>query len=273
MLDLKAAIDALAALALRGADPKPPAFLTVPSDWKPGDPHILVAGSFTKIDNKRVVPKDLFLSTLQGVVDFVVTCTKPEDVLIQVTGPTSVVVAPRAPSAAWLDRPPLAVASCRPRVGEQDATGDGGGFELGEYYSVEDMIVALQSRFRSYGAEVALDDTTAVLSLISSVRGENVRGSEDSGFVQTVSARVGVGLKDGVPIANPVRLAPYRTFPEVSQPISPFVLRARSGAGLPEFALFEADGGAWAHEAVNSIVDKLRSLLPKDLPAVLPILR
>lgn len=59
---------------------------------------------------------------------------------------------------------------------------------------------------------------------------------------------------------NPVYLAPYRTFREVTQPLSPFVLRMKQGreGGLPTVALFEADGGKWKLDAIAFIRDFLR---------------
>ncbi|OSA97223.1 hypothetical protein B2H85_16310, partial [Clostridium botulinum] len=47
-----------------------------------------------------------------------------------------------------------------------------------------------------------------------------------------------------------VALAPYRTFPEVQQPTSKFIFRMQQG---PKAAIFEADGGAWRNQAMQSI--------------------
>jgi hypothetical protein len=57
--------------------------------------------------------------------------------------------------------------------------------------------------------------------------------------------RAGVHLKDQEKIQPRVKLAPYRTFPEVKQALSQFVLRARNQGETIELALFEADGGRW----------------------------
>jgi hypothetical protein len=52
-----------------------------------------------------------------------------------------------------------------------------------------------------------------------------------------------------------VELRPYRTFREIEQPASKFVLRVkRGGEGQkPGCALFEADGGFWKLEAIENI--------------------
>ena len=55
---------------------------------------------------------------------------------------------------------------------------------------------------------------------------------------------------------NPVTLRPYRTFTEVAQPSSQFVLRINKDA---ELALFEADGGKWKLEAIKNIADYLKT--------------
>ena len=57
---------------------------------------------------------------------------------------------------------------------------------------------------------------------------------------------------------NPVELAPYRTFPEVEQPISKFIFRMQEG---PRAALYEADGGAWRNKAILSIKEYLQEEL------------
>ena len=54
-------------------------------------------------------------------------------------------------------------------------------------------------------------------------------------------------------VPNPVTLAPFRTFRDVAQPASLFVLRVQGGGETPNVALFEADGGAWRLAAIENI--------------------
>ena len=65
----------------------------------------------------------------------------------------------------------------------------------------------------------------------------------------------GIARVEDVPVPNPVELMPYRTFREVTQPTSTFILRLKPGrdGALPTCALFEADGGAWKLRAIQSI--------------------
>ena len=72
----------------------------------------------------------------------------------------------------------------------------------------------------------------------------------DNGVTQEVSVRRGVALKEQQTVQPIVHLQPYRTFLEVVQPASDFLLRIDKD-GHP--ALYEADGGAWKLEAKRSI--------------------
>lgn len=72
----------------------------------------------------------------------------------------------------------------------------------------------------------------------------------DNGVTQEVSVRRGVALKEQQTVQPIVHLQPYRTFLEVAQPASDFLLRIDKD-GHP--ALYEADGGAWKLEAKRSI--------------------
>lgn len=49
-----------------------------------------------------------------------------------------------------------------------------------------------------------------------------------------------------------VTLRPYRTFLEVEQPESEFLLRLREGGKI---GLFEADGGMWKQQAKKNIAE------------------
>ena len=54
-------------------------------------------------------------------------------------------------------------------------------------------------------------------------------------------------------VPSPCILRPYRTFLEIVQTMSKFVFRMKdSGSGV-DCALFNADGGAWKLDAMNSI--------------------
>lgn len=67
-----------------------------------------------------------------------------------------------------------------------------------------------------------------------------------------VEARQGVALNALIEIKPRVMLRPFRTFLEVEQPESEFLLRVDPDEGI---GFFEADGGIWKLEAKKNIAD------------------
>lgn len=63
-------------------------------------------------------------------------------------------------------------------------------------------------------------------------------------------------------VPNPVILRPCRTFTEIEQPYSPFILRVADG---PKAALFCADSGAWKLEDIKKIKEYLSQKLGKEI--------
>ncbi len=120
---------------------------------------------------------------------------------------------------------------------------------LDEYQTVEDFVIGLQALY------VENATRADVLKLVGNLKDETVGEVMDDGKTQVVKARVGVVSIAEVEIQNPVRLAPYRTFGEVSQPESDFVLRVKGGGPgrLPNVALFLADGGLWRLPAIDAV--------------------
>lgn len=136
-------------------------------------------------------------------------------------------------------------------------------FEFGSFIDAETFVIALQTCF---APAVNRDE---LLLLISSIRENSVRDTTDDGVGQEVSTARGVVLTQRTRVPNPVLLRPYRTFREVEQPESPFVLRLRQGNGeKPQVALFEADGGLWRLAAVDAVASFLRTNAPLTVPVL-----
>lgn len=213
-----------------------------------------VPAGFAVHDPGPVEPKPLAIGTLQGVVDYV-TINRDgldlERVTLHVEGPDRVAVIDsldlKAPDERWQVR----------RWTLARATAPDAPFPLGRFVDAEEFTIALQSRFTSAG------DQKAVLELVASLRDSEVRDVVDNGVSQEVSVKVGVTLADRARVPNPVSLAPFRTFREVDQPASLFVLRFQKcpDGGKPKGALFEADGGAWRVTAVRSVTQWLADKL------------
>lgn len=87
---------------------------------------------------------------------------------------------------------------------------------------------------------------------LSRMTNENSVSTNDNGVTQTVEARQGVALNALVEIKPRVMLRPFRTFLEVEQPESEFLLRVDPDEGI---GFFEADGGIWKLEAKKNIAD------------------
>jgi len=131
-----------------------------------------------------------------------------------------------------------------------------------DYMKIEEFRIWLMTDF------IDNADRKAILRLIGNITDQQVKTSTDDGISQAVSSRVGIAKVETAMVPNPVNLVPFRTFPEVEQPASNFVLRLQSGIredDLPKAALFEADGGAWKNAALLNIRDWLKSELPNDV--------
>ena len=94
------------------------------------------------------------------------------------------------------------------------------------------------------------EDRDYLLALLSRIDVNQGVSSVDNGISQEVSVRTGAVLKEQQTVRPIVHLQPYRTFLEVEQPASDFLLRLDK-EGRP--ALYEADGGAWKLEAKRNI--------------------
>lgn len=123
-------------------------------------------------------------------------------------------------------------------------------FPFGNFLEVERFNIMLQALFVPDAARAA------VLQVTGNVMETATRETSDDGCTQNVVVRQGVARRAETVVPNPVELAPYRTFVEVEQPRSRFVLRLKGGES-PTAALFEADGGAWRNEAVRRVRDYL----------------
>lgn len=96
--------------------------------------------------------------------------------------------------------------------------------------------------------------TEYILDLLSRITDENSLSSSDNGLSQTVEVKKGISLKAKEAVKARVLLRPYRTFKEVEQPESEFLLRLSEDGRI---GLFEADGGMWKLKAKDSIYERL----------------
>ena len=125
-----------------------------------------------------------------------------------------------------------------------EAVSDVPSISVNQSISQERAVVELQSLY------AVTPDRDYLLSLLSHIDVNQGVSSVDNGISQEVSVRTGAVLKEQQTVQPIVHLQPYRTFLEVEQPASDFLLRLDK-EGRP--ALYEADGGAWKLEAKRSI--------------------
>jgi len=132
-------------------------------------------------------------------------------------------------------------------------------FPFGQYLQVENFIISLQTYFVSSPTVADMIRLVGNLTVGASVK------HLDDGISQEVTAKTGITRVENVVVPNPVLLAPYRTFLEITQPESPFVFRIKQDKdGAPTCALFSADGGNWKLEAIAGIKQWLETELPKN---------
>ena len=105
---------------------------------------------------------------------------------------------------------------------------------------------------------IPTDGSQYLLDLLSKISDEASVSTTDNGVTQTVEARQGVALNTNVAIKPRVSIRPFRTFLEVPQPESEFILRVDKARGI---GLIEADGGVWKLEAKRAIADYFRRAL------------
>ena len=96
------------------------------------------------------------------------------------------------------------------------------------------------------------EGTAYLLDLLSRMTDENSVTTRDNGVTQQVEAKQGVSLNMLVDIKPRVQLQPFRTFLEIAQPESEFLIRVDPQEGI---GFFEADGGIWKLEAKKNIAD------------------
>lgn len=210
------------------------------------DPIIeLAQGTFTKERLSRVTEakaETLTVSTLTGLVDYIKSSIDklPEKLLIQVKSPSRVAL--YSPLNKDKEREEFIAAEA---ILPNNVVYD-------RFISTEQFNIMLQSAFVDVGTKSTLLKYTGL------IQDEAVKTTGDDGVSQQVTVKTGVASVGQAIVPNPVELAPYRTFPEVEQPISKFIFRMQEG---PRAAIYEADGGAWRNKAILSIKEYLQEEL------------
>lgn len=133
---------------------------------------------------------------------------------------------------------------CMDRQKFMTAEWAGNKFPFGQFMDAEEFNILLQTCF------METDDLKVIQQVVGNLRDEAVQNYGDDGVSQSVTIRTGIATVGQVRVPSPAKLRPYRTFLEVEQPASLFILRMREGG---KCALFEADGGLWRETARKNI--------------------
>ena len=124
------------------------------------------------------------------------------------------------------------------------------------FMAYEKAVIELRSLY------IPNNGTEYLLKLLSSISNESKVTSSDNGVTQQVEARSGIALSSMVKVEPRVTLQPFRTFVEVGQPASEFLLRINERG---EIGFFPADGGVWKLEATRNVAayfeEKLNDLI------------
>lgn len=129
---------------------------------------------------------------------------------------------------------------------------------IGNYIDQESFLIGIKSNF------VQTDNTALLLKFAGTVENKSVAQYTDDGITQKATIKRGIAGHEEAVVPSPIALAPYRTFLEVEQPESDFVFRMKTDERGIRCALFEADGGAWKHEAINNIKAYLSEALKDE---------
>ena len=127
---------------------------------------------------------------------------------------------------------------------------------MNRFMAYENAVIELRSLY------IPNKGTEYLLQLLSSISNESKVTSSDNGVTQQVEARSGIALNSMVKIEPRVTLQPFRTFVEVAQPESEFLLRINDRG---EIGFFPADGGVWKLEATRNVAayfeEKLKDMI------------
>lgn len=132
---------------------------------------------------------------------------------------------------------------------------------FGEWLDQESFVIWLQTRF------IDTPERAKLLKVVGNVVSQTEVQTKDDGVSTSVTARSGIARVEEIDLPSPINLKPIRTFYEIDQIESPFVLRGRKSNSGPQFALFDADGGKWRNDAVQAIVAHLKGIV-KDIPVI-----
>ena len=123
--------------------------------------------------------------------------------------------------------------------------------------SFEEALIALRTRFQP------ATDTDYALRLLSNITTGGKVTYNDNGVATSIITKRGIDLQNNEAIKPIIKLRPYRTFQEIEQPESQFLIRINERG----ITFMEADGGMWKLEARKTIKKYLEAALSDEIAA------
>lgn len=197
-------------------------------------------------DPELVKPAEFY--TLDGFADYLEAEPGAADAIVHVVSPVRVEAFSRLTGRDKNLRNYFAAAVCR--------TATMAGFSFNSPVQLEALNIALQTCFDPTQGDIA-----GLRKFCASVRSTREIGTDDDGVSQAVQAKAGIAAVHVTPVSNPWLLAPWRTFAEIPQPTSFYVLRFKESEGAPIAGLYETGDASWQVEAVKRIAAHLRGRL------------
>lgn len=201
---------------------------------------------------RAILPQTLKLNSLDAMVHLVKT-----EAMSYANGPIYITASTHLTACCFMqpcydkraERAVLYVANATDVPGWEDKT----------TLPFEEMQIALRTRFQDQESQ----DMIYTRQLLSEISTGAKIVYNDNGVATSVVTRKGVDLQANQPIRPFVTLRPYRTFQEVEQPSSVFLIRI-SERGI---SLMGADGGMWKLHARETIKAFLQTKLDEEVKA------
>lgn len=208
-------------------------------------------GSIQELWPETVIPEMLTLHSLDALVKLVKTESayrlENDRTALYITVPSHLMV-------QCFGHPDYEQRAIRPIYYEAHAT-DVPGWEANATLPFEEMQIALRTRFQ----ETA--DMPYLQTLLSDITTGAKITFNDNGVATTIVTKKGIDLQSNQTIKPIVTLRPYRTFQEVEQPESTFLIRVAERG----ITFVEADGGMWKLKARETIKAFLEERLADEV--------
>ena len=204
-------------------------------------------GEYTEIRPDLFYPETLELNSLDALVKMVRTEATEDDTPLYIMIPDHL-------TACCFGQPNPDLCFHRVRYYTARAT-DVPGWQSDVKMGFEEMQIALRTRFQE------TKDALYAMKLLSDITTGGKITFNDNGIATSVVTQKGVALQTNESIRPIVVLKPYRTFQEVDQPESPFLIRV-SERGI---SFTEADGGMWKLKARQTIKAFLEERLQQEV--------